>query len=148
MRFDGDFDAAGPAGPVPMEADVLKNEAGKMLNGVQNGLNVQLHCWSSGLMRSIASANDWINRRPVFFHPPGAILSRGSGDRALQECNPSPEPSVDCSDCIPPGSGTLSNRVFACPDASASHGQSEKLSVPSAASSLSDLGVPLLRNIL
>ena len=39
---------------------------------------------------------------------------------------------MDCSDCISPGSGTFSNRVFAFSDASASHGQSEKLILPSA----------------
>lgn len=58
-----------------------------------------------------------------------AILPRGSGDRALQECNLSTEPSMDCSDCIPPGPGTRLGRVFASWDASASHGQSEKLIV-------------------
>ena len=39
-------------------------------------------------------------------------LARGPGDKALQECNLSTEPSMDCSDCIPPGSGKLSDRVF------------------------------------
>jgi hypothetical protein len=34
---------------------------------------------------------------------------------------------MDCSDCIPPGSSTRLSRVFASWDASASHGQSEKL---------------------
>jgi hypothetical protein len=28
------------------EADVMENKSGKMLNGVQNGLNLQLHRWS------------------------------------------------------------------------------------------------------
>ena len=139
-----DFDAAGPAVPMAVEADVLENKAGKMLNGVQNGLNLQLHRWSSGLMRSIDSSNDWINRRPVFFYRrQRAILSCGSGDRALQECNPSTGPSVDCSDCIPPGSGKLPDRVFAFWDASASHGQSEKLILPlSAVRPLSPDGLP------
>ncbi|MEI6779667.1 MAG: HipA domain-containing protein [Verrucomicrobiota bacterium] len=103
-----------------------------MLKGVQKRLNLQLHCWSCGLMCSIDSSNDWINRRPVFFYPQRVILFCGPGDKALQECNLSTEPSVDCSDCIPPGSGKLPDRVFAFWDASASHGQSEKLIVPSA----------------
>jgi hypothetical protein len=53
----------------------------------------------------------------------------GFAQRAQQECNLSNEPSVECRDCIPPGSGTLSNRVLAFSDASASHGQIEKLNV-------------------
>ena len=34
---------------------------------------------------------------------------------------------MDCRDCIPPGSGQLPDWVFAFSDASASHGQCEKL---------------------
>jgi hypothetical protein len=37
---------AGWAIPLIQEPDVMKNKAGKMLNGVQNSLNFQLHRWS------------------------------------------------------------------------------------------------------
>ena len=37
---------------------------------------------------------------------------------------------MDYSDCIPPGSGQFPDRVFAFCDASANHGQSEKLILP------------------
>src|SRR5260370_32778318 len=48
----------------------------------------------------------------------------------LQECNLSTEPSADCNDCIPPGPGQVSDRGLGPSwDASASHGQSEKLTV-------------------
>ena len=54
VRLDGDFDATGLAIPMAVEADVVENEPGKMLNRVQNGLNVQLNSWSPGrgLLRS------------------------------------------------------------------------------------------------
>jgi hypothetical protein len=48
VRLDGDFDATGLAIPMAVEADVVENEPGKMLNRVQNGLNVQLNSWSPG----------------------------------------------------------------------------------------------------
>src|SRR6266436_8518592 len=48
VRIQRDFDAAGPPVPVALEPDVLKNKSRKMLNGVQNGLNLQLHRWSLG----------------------------------------------------------------------------------------------------
>jgi len=48
VRIQRDFDAAGPPVPVTLEPDVLKNKSRKMLNGVQNGLNLQLHRWSLG----------------------------------------------------------------------------------------------------
>jgi hypothetical protein len=32
--------------PVTQQAECLENESGKMLNNVQNGLNLQLHRWS------------------------------------------------------------------------------------------------------
>jgi hypothetical protein len=127
MGLNPDFDAQPPTATA--QPDVLINETGKMLNAVQNRLKLQLHGWSSGLMGSIDSQTDWVNRRPVFFHWERAILGRVSEDRALQECNPSTEPSVDCSDCIPPGSGKVPGRVFVFGNASASHGPSEKLNV-------------------
>ena len=37
---------------------------------------------------------------------------------------------MDCSDCIPPGFGQFPDRVFTFEDASANHGQSEKLILP------------------
>ena len=46
MRIERDFDAAGPPVLVALEPDVLENKSWKMLNGVQNGLNLQLHRWS------------------------------------------------------------------------------------------------------
>src|SRR5213075_939450 len=84
-----------------------------MLNPVQNCLNFQLHGWSLGLCCSVAAEHHWITRRPVFFYPQRAILRDGSENRALQECNPSAEPSMDCNDCIPPGSGKLPGRALA-----------------------------------
>jgi hypothetical protein len=62
VGLDRDSEAPGLAVGMAVEADVLENKAGKMLKGVQNGLNLQLHRWSSGLMRSIGSLlNDWSN---------------------------------------------------------------------------------------
>src|SRR6266699_1145915 len=84
-----------------------------MLNPVQNCLNFQLHGWSLGSCCSVAAEHHWITRRPVFFYPHRAILRDGSENRALQECNPSAEPSMDCNDCIPPGSGKLPGRALA-----------------------------------
>src|SRR3989442_12526470 len=84
-----------------------------MLNPVQNCLNFQLHGWSLGSCCSVAAEQHWITRRPVFFSPHRAILRDGSENRALQECNPSAEPSMDCKDCIRPGSGKLPGRVLA-----------------------------------
>ena len=46
VSIQRDFDAAGPPVPVALEPDVLENKSRKMLNGVQNGLNLQLHRWS------------------------------------------------------------------------------------------------------
>jgi len=96
---------------------------------------LQLHGWSLGLFCSIDLNTDCHNPRPAFFHPFGAFLSRnplivfscGLGDRALQECNLSTKPSVDCSIRIPSGPGKNSDRISAPKDAIASHGQSEKL---------------------
>src|SRR5204862_7030630 len=53
------------------------------------------------------------NPKTSFFYPHRAILRDGSENRALQECNPSAEPSMDCNDCIPPGSGKLPGRALA-----------------------------------
>ena len=71
------------------EPDLLVNKTRKTLNPVQDRLNFQLHRWSSGLTCSIAAQNDWITEDQLFFHWRRAILWCGSGDRALQECNPS-----------------------------------------------------------
>ena len=95
------------------KADLSVDEARKMLNPVQNCLNFQLHGWSLGSCCSVAAEHHWITRRPVFFYPHRAILRDGSENRALQECNPSAEPSMDCKDCIPPGSGKLPGRALA-----------------------------------
>jgi hypothetical protein len=46
MRMDGDFQAAGLAIPMALQADVAVNESGKTLNRIQNGLNLQLNSWS------------------------------------------------------------------------------------------------------
>jgi hypothetical protein len=46
VRLDGDFQATKLAIPMALEADVVKNESGKTLNRVQNGLNLQLNSWS------------------------------------------------------------------------------------------------------
>jgi hypothetical protein len=132
VGLDRDLEAAGPAIPVTVETDVLENKSRKMLKRVQDGLNLQLHSWSSGF--TFNRFRKRLDKPKTSFVLPTAraILPRGSGDRALQECNPSTEPPMDCSDCIPPGSGKLSNRVLALEDASAGHGQSEKLIVSSA----------------
>jgi hypothetical protein len=129
------LDLARSAIAVAADPDVLINEAGKMLNGVQKGLNLQLHGWSLGLFGSIDFDTDCHSPRPAFFHPARAFLFRdlliacfcGLGDRALQECNPSTKPSVDCSDRIPSGPRKNSDRISTPKDAIASHGQSEKL---------------------
>jgi len=42
------------------------------------------------------------NRRPVFFYPASVILSCGSGDRALQECNRARNRPWIAVICIPP----------------------------------------------
>ena len=95
------------------KADLSVDKAREMLNPVQNCLNFQLHGWSLGSCCSVAAEQHWITRRPVFFYPHRAILRDGSENRALQECNPSAEPSMDCKDCIPPGSGKLPGRALA-----------------------------------
>jgi hypothetical protein len=43
---DGDFDAAGLAIRMASEPNIVENEAGKVLNRVQNGLNLKLNSWS------------------------------------------------------------------------------------------------------
>src|SRR5438477_7297881 len=85
------------------KADLLVNKAREMLNPVQNRLNFQLHSWSFGLLRSIACSKR-LNKPETRFFAVGccATLHCGSGDKALQECNLSTEPSMDCNDCIPP----------------------------------------------
>jgi len=112
-------------------AERLGKRTCEMLNPVQKCLNFQLHSWSSGFTCSI-ECQTRLNKPKTSFFAVGscATLRCGSGDKALQECNLSTGPSVDCNDCIPPGSGKLSDRVFVFGDASASHGQSEKLIVP------------------
>ena len=50
MRRHTDSDLARLAIPVAAEPDVLVNKARKMLNGVQEGLNLQLNSWSPGRM--------------------------------------------------------------------------------------------------
>jgi hypothetical protein len=102
--------------------------------------NFQLHRWSSGLTVALVFDTDCITEDQRFFQSSdpsqsplqGLSCACGSGDKALQECNLSTGPSMDCSDCIPPGSGQFPDRVFAFSDASASHGPSEKLIVPPA----------------
>lgn len=98
-----------------VEADVAEDKSGKMLNRVQNGLNLQLHGWSAAPW-SIDLRQRLISPRPAFFNPlPARIFALpcrcGSEDRALQECNLSAEPPVDCSDCIPSGPGQRSDRI-------------------------------------
>jgi hypothetical protein len=61
VRLHGDFDAAGLAITITMEADVAVNESGKTLNGVQNGLNLQLNSWSPG--RALALFRNWQTTR-------------------------------------------------------------------------------------
>src|SRR5204863_9374751 len=120
------FNAQAPPGTA--QPHVLVNKAAKMLNAVQDRLNFQLHGWSFGLVCSIAGSKR-LNKLGTSFFAVGhcATLPCGSGDRALQECNLSTGPSVDCSDCIPPGSGRPPEPGVCFGDATASHGQSEKL---------------------
>ena len=128
----------GRADAASLEPDILVNKADKVLNAVQNRLNFHLHRWSSGLTVATRFDTDCITEDQPFFQfpapsqrPPRGLSSTcGPGDRALQECNPSTGSSMDCSDCIPPGSGQFPDRVFAVCDASANHGQSEKLILP------------------
>jgi len=84
-------------------------------------------------MCSIDSSNDWNKPKTSFFSTRNVfILSCGSGDRALQECNPSAGPSVDCSDCIPPGSGKLLGPGCLHSGMSSAATAKRKLIVPSA----------------
>jgi hypothetical protein len=46
MGENGDLNVAGLAVPITLQADVLEDKSRKMLNGVQKGLNLQLHRWS------------------------------------------------------------------------------------------------------
>src|SRR5208283_3769210 len=72
-------------------------------------LNFQLHSWSSGLMCSIDLQKRLNKPKTSFFVVGGcATSSCGLGDKALQECNLSTEPSMDCSECIPPGAEAMS----------------------------------------
>jgi hypothetical protein len=103
-----------------------------MLNGVQKGLNLQLHGWSLGLFCSIDLNTDCPNPRPAFFNPlPSEIFALpfcgGWEDKALQECNLSAQPPVDCENRIPSGPGQRLGPDSNLWDALASHGQSEKL---------------------
>ena len=68
----------------------------------------------------------------------------GQGDKALQECNLSTEPSVDCNDCISPGPSQVSDRVLALLGCLCNHGQSEKLIMPFERSELIYLAVASL----
>jgi hypothetical protein len=79
-----------------LKPDVAINKSGKMLNGVQNGLNLQLHGWSAAPC-SIDLQQRLISPRPAFFNPlPPEIFALpyrcGLEDKALQECNLSAEP--------------------------------------------------------
>src|SRR5206468_788286 len=112
MRLNAHVDLQTSSGRTT-KLDLLVDETRKMLNPIQNRLNFQLHGWSSGLLRSIACSKRLNKPKTSFFAVGGcATLLCGPGDRALQECNLSTGPSVDCSDCIPPGSGKRSDRVF------------------------------------
>jgi hypothetical protein len=119
VRHQGDLN--GKLTSWAAQPDVLVNEAREMLNSVQKRLNFQLHSWSSWLIGSIDRNTDRITEdQPFFHHPQPSTLQApvvrsacGSGDKALQECNLSTEPSMDCSNCIPPGSGQFPDRVFA-----------------------------------
>jgi hypothetical protein len=48
VRRQRDLDLARRAIPVAAKPDVLVNKTRKMLNGVQNRLNLQLNSWSPG----------------------------------------------------------------------------------------------------
>jgi hypothetical protein len=61
VRLHGDFEATGLAITIALEADVAENESGKTLNGVQNGLNLQLNSWSPG--RVLALFRNWQTTR-------------------------------------------------------------------------------------
>src|SRR6266852_9641545 len=113
VRLNAHVDPQASLGRIS-KADLLVDKAREMLNPVQNRLNFQLHGWSFGLVRSIACSKR-LNKPETSFCVVGdsATLPCGSGDKALQECNLSTEPSMDCSDCIPPGSGKLPGRVLA-----------------------------------
>src|SRR5204862_7830683 len=93
VGLNRNFDAAGPSVPLALEADVLKNKSGKMLNGVQNGLNLQLHRWPlvSFLKPGVIPAR---NPRSAFFahaqadgllttppKPTRAVSFAGAGER-------------------------------------------------------------------
>jgi len=67
----------------------------------------------------------------------------GQGDKALQECNLSTWPSLDCRKSIRPGRQTLRSGLFV-EDALQAKVQSEKLIVPFERSELVYLAVPLL----
>ena len=65
------------------EPDVLVNKAGKMLNRVQNGLNLQLNSWSPGsrvgAVLQLAQLLESSGISYFFYHPgrPRAVYGRG-----------------------------------------------------------------------
>ena len=83
VRLDGDFDATGLAIAMAAEPDVAENKSGKMLNRVQNGLNLQLNSWSP--VRGLAAVLQLrklleLRRISYFFYHPGrprAVYGRG-----------------------------------------------------------------------
>ena len=96
VRLHRDLETTRLAVPMALKPDVAINKSGKMLNGVQNGLNLQLHGWSAAPC-SIDLQQRLISPRPAFFNPlPPEIFALpyrcGLEDKALQECNLSAEP--------------------------------------------------------
>ena len=53
LGLEGDLDLAGAAFAVAQQADVVVNEANKVLNGVEQGLNLELQSWSVGPGRAL-----------------------------------------------------------------------------------------------
>jgi hypothetical protein len=108
MRLQADLNTTEPTSGAT-QPDVLVYKACKMLNPVQKRLNFQLHRWSLGSLCLIDLDIDSVTQDQLLFHRPPDFLpssSRatflyGPGDRALQECNLSTGPSVDC-ECIRP----------------------------------------------
>jgi hypothetical protein len=129
MRHQGDLNVGGPAIAVTSQLDVPKHKAGKMLNGVQDGLNLQLHCWSSGF--TFNRFRKRLDKPKTSFALPAAraILPRSSGDRALQECNLSTQPARALQESMP--RLVLHKRAgFSLLRPSAITAQCEKLIVP------------------
>jgi hypothetical protein len=115
-RPDGDFQATGLAVPMALKPDVLINKSGKRLNGVQKGLNLQLHGWSAAPGSIDFSQQRLISPRPAFFNPlPSEIFALpfrcGWEDKALQECSLSAQPPWIALAASPPARVKVSGRI-------------------------------------